>query len=83
MVKLQYPFKGQQVLTLIGSEQTTSSLVVMIAQKRGFALITIVPTATTAAAASHELYACRMMLKRMYGFIRHSKAFAHREGPQF
>lgn len=30
MVNLQYPFKGQQVLTLIGSEQTTSSLVVMI-----------------------------------------------------
>ena len=33
MVNLQYPFKGQQVLTLIGSEQTTSLLVVMI--KRG------------------------------------------------
>ena len=30
MVNSQYPFKGQQVLTLIGSEQTTSSLVVMI-----------------------------------------------------
>ena len=30
MVNLQYPFKGQQVLTLIGSEQTTSLLVVMI-----------------------------------------------------
>ena len=30
MVNPQYPFKGQQVLTLIGSEQTTSSLVVMI-----------------------------------------------------
>ena len=26
----QNPFRGQQVLTLIGSEQTTSSLVVMI-----------------------------------------------------
>ena len=30
MVNHQYPFKGQQVLTLTGSEQTTSSLVVMI-----------------------------------------------------
>ena len=30
MVNHQYPFKGQQVLTLIESEQTTSSLVVMI-----------------------------------------------------
>ena len=30
MVNPQYPFKGQQVLTLIGSEQTTSLLVVMI-----------------------------------------------------
>ena len=30
MTNLQNPFRGQQVLTLIGSEQTTSSLVVMI-----------------------------------------------------
>ena len=30
MVNPQYPFKGQQVLTLIGSEQSTSLLVVMI-----------------------------------------------------
>ena len=30
MVNLRNPFKGQQVLTLIGSEQTTSLLVVMI-----------------------------------------------------
>ena len=30
MVNPQYPFKGQQVLTLIGPEQTISSLMVMI-----------------------------------------------------
>lgn len=30
MTNPQNPFRGQQVLTLIGSEQTTSSLVVMI-----------------------------------------------------
>ena len=33
MTNPQNPFRGQQVLTLIGSEQTTSSLVVMILLK--------------------------------------------------
>ena len=35
MANIQYPFKGQQVLTLIGSEQTTSLLVVMIKYSTG------------------------------------------------
>ena len=34
MTNLQNPFRGQQVLTLIGSEQTTSSLVVMISERK-------------------------------------------------
>jgi len=36
LVNLQYPFQGSQVVTLLGSEQTTSSLVVLIVLDKDF-----------------------------------------------
>ena len=47
MTNLQNPFRGQQVLTLIGSEQTTSSLVVMIIYLKLFMQKNIMKTEQT------------------------------------